>query len=234
MTIDEVAIDFLIKCQYCNDAGVVHPRLPNGKPDYSETVPCRHCRSPQDIAQILGVSSMGSTLDSLKSVPGIVNAIKYARQLVTLKTEWKLMLLYGINGNGKTHILEGIAIALWDKGYYARIQTYPDFMANLKNTFDRDKKNDENTFEQIFKTTCNIPFLLLDDVGSAGSFTEFSQSQLERLILTRYRENSFTVLTTNRNIKELPLSVYSRFNDPAKARLVHNAAADYRPHNKKT
>lgn len=221
-----------INCLHCNDSRYVHPLLPDGKPDYGQVVLCRYCHTPEEIAALLGISSMDATLNNIKPVAGIESAVKTAKKLTSLKTTWKLMLIYGGNGNGKTHILEGIAIELWKKGYYTKVQTFPDFMGRLKDTFDREKSTEENTFEVIFSKVCYTPFLLMDDVGLAGSYTTFAQNQLERLILTRYRENLFTVMSTNRDLSELPPSVLSRFKDPMKATLVHNSAPDYRLHKK--
>lgn len=218
-----------VKCRYCNDARIVHPCQPDGKVDYSIVIPCHHCQSPESVCRALGISSLDATLDNLRPVLGLELPLKYARQLVTLKTAWQLFLIYGNNGNGKTHILEGIAIELWNKGIYARVRTFPDFMGQLKQTFDRCKDSTDQTFNEIIKSVCTMPFLLMDDVGLADSYTAFSQAQLERIIVARYRSNIFTVMTTNRDLSEMPNSVRSRFSDTVKARLVHNAAKDYRP-----
>jgi len=170
---------------------------------------------------------MDSTFDTIKPAKGIEEALKYSKQIATLKTTWKLMLIYGINGNGKTLLLEAIAIELWKRGIFSRVQTFPDFMGQLKNTFERSK--DDPTFNETIERVCNMPYLLMDDVGQADSYTDFSKRQLERIMLARYRQELFTVMTTNKDLTELPDMVRSRFSDTEKARLVHNAAEDYRP-----
>jgi DNA replication protein DnaC len=221
--------DFTIKCRYCNDAGIVHPIDETGKPDYSKTIPCRECADQERVRLSLGVSSMNKTFETFLPEKGTANALKAARLVASLRTRWKMLLIYGPWGNGKTHLLEAITIELWKRGLFARIQTFPDLMGRLKDTFERDKGQREQTFNDIIKSVYTLPYLLVDDVGSAGSFTPFSLAQLERVVLYRYRENLFTVLTTNLDISKIPEFIISRFSDAEKARLVLNNGEDFRP-----
>lgn len=220
-----------IKCPHCRDGQFLHPLLEDGKPDYSTVVPCRYCMSTETIRRSLGISSLDSTFDNFKIVEGAEDAFKAAKLIATLETNWKLLLIYGRWGNGKTHLLEAIAITIWNKGMSARIHTFPEFMERLKDTFDCNR-DDDDSFKNIMAQFCSVPFLLLDDVGVAGSFTPFSLSQLERIMLSRYRDNLLTVVTTNLDKDELPRFVISRFNDAEKARMVLNEAEDYRPKKK--
>jgi DNA replication protein DnaC len=226
---DPDATDFTIKCRACLDAGRVHPRLENGKPDYQNTIPCRACQTPEKIAHSLGVSSMDATFENIRPKKGMEAALSAARQIATLQTDWKMLMIYGGWGNGKTRLLEGIAIELSKKGLYVHIQTFPEFMGQLKNSFERAKDSNDPTFNAIIERVCNMPHMLMDDVGQADSYTDFSKQQLERIMLARERQNLFTVMTTNKDLSELPNMVRSRFSDKAKARLILNAAPDYRP-----
>ena len=181
------------------------------------------------ICRSVGVSSLESTFENFKPVKGTEDALEAAKLIATLETEWKLLLISGAWGNGKTHLLEAIALTLWGAGYSAHIETFPDFVSNLKGTFDRSRDSDSPSFNELMDWMCNRPYLLLDDVGAAGSFTPFSLEQLERIILARYRADLFTVITTNLDQEELPRFVTSRFSDASKSRMVLNKAEDYRP-----
>ena len=194
--------------------------------------------TPKDICFSLGISSLESTFANFKMAKGAEDAFKAASLIATLETEWKLLLIYGGFGNGKTHLLEAVALAIWNRGYKVRIQTFPDFVSKLKGTFDKTADTEDTSFNALMANLCNTPYLLLDDVGTAGSFTPFSLDQLERIMLARYRGNLFTVLTTNLDIKYnpnypdrpiIPAFVISRFSDSEKARIVWNQAPDYRP-----
>lgn len=177
---------------------------------------------------------MDSTFENFLPVKGTENAFRAAKRIASLDTTWKLLLIYGTWGNGKTHLLEAIVLAMWDSGDTVKIRTFPDFVAGLKATFNRSKDPEHigRTFNGLIESLCKMPYLLLDDVGAAGSFTDFSLEQLERIILARYRDNLFTVITTNLNYDKLPKFVTSRFSDSEKARKVFNGAPDYRPEKK--
>lgn len=221
-------------CPVCRGGRFIHP-LMDGKPDYAKTIPCRHCMTPEDIRRSLGVSSLESTFKNFDVVEGAEDAYRAAMLISGMKTDWKLLLIYGTWGNGKTHLLEAIALTIWDAGEPVKIQTFPDFVAGLKATFDRSREPEHigPTFNDQMAALCNMPYLLLDDVGAAGSFTPFSLEQLERIMLARYRDNLFTVITTNLDYNLLPHFVTSRFSDSERARTVLNGAPDYRPKKKK-
>lgn len=187
------------------------------------------CMTDEKIKRFLGVSSTASTFENFKLEKGAEDAFKAAKLIASLDTRWKLLMIYGTWGNGKTHLLEAICLALWKKGISAPVRTFPDFMARLKGTFDKVKDSADSSFNDIMAAYCSMPHLLLDDVGSAGSFTPFSLSQLERIMLSRYRDNLFTVITTNVDYKNLPEFVTSRFSDAERGRIVKNGAVDYRP-----
>jgi len=171
---------------------------------------------------------MDSTFASFIAVPGSKLALQAAKAIASLKTDWKLLLIYGTWGCGKTHLIEAIALELWGKGVPVRVQTFPEFVDSLKATFDRVRYPEDTTFSDILYKMCSMPYLLLDDVGAAGSFTPWSLSQLERIILARYRDSIFTVITTNLSYDDLPPFVVSRFSDIDKGRIVMNEAADFR------
>ena len=215
-------------CAHCEDKGVVNLRRPDNSVDYAATVPCRHCISPEKLRQYLGVSSLDATFSNFKPVKGAEKALAAAQDLCSLATTWKLLLLYGTWVDWKTHLMESISLDLWSKGISARVLTFPAFIGSLKNTFDK-KELEGQSFDELINSVCVRPYLLLDDVGSADSFTSWSLSQLEKIMLARYRDNLLTVITTNMDYKKLPGFLVSRFSDAEKGRIVFNSAPDYRP-----
>lgn len=82
--------------------------------------------------------------------------------------------------------------------------------------------------EELLCNYCYAERLILDDVGMGGSGSEWEYGQLEEIIGVRYRERLFTILTTNRNLTELPERIVSRFNDPEVGRVILNSAGDFR------
>ena len=220
------SIKMTYQCEKCRDVGFLHPLTPDGKVDYGSTIPCRFCVTKERIQRALNVSSLDSTFKSFKAVTGTEDALKQAKAILHPATKWKMLLFYGLYGCGKTHLLEAISLELWDSGILAPIIIFPRLIGRLKNTFDT--KNPQ-LFEEVMERYCSQPYLLIDDVGAAGSFTPWSIAQLERIILARYRANLFTVFTTNLDLKDIPQFIVSRFSDPEKGRIVLNSAKDYRP-----
>ena len=87
----------------------------------------------------LNVSSLDSTFKSFKAVMGTEEVLKQAKAIIHPATQWKMLLLYGSYGCGKTHLLEAISLELWAMGVLAPIVTFPDLISRLKNTFDTKK-----------------------------------------------------------------------------------------------
>ncbi len=104
-------------------------------------------------------------------------------------------------------------------------------MGLLKSCMD---PNSHISLEAAIENYCTSKRAIIDDV--TGSAWEFEQ--LEKIIRLRYRENLFTILTTNLNImfdpkhpekQFIPERIISRFSDSEKGRLVLNRGEDYRP-----
>jgi len=170
----------------------------------------------------LGISSLKNTFEIFKPWPGTEKALATIKALALGKTTWKLALIYGGVGNGKTHLCEAAAIELYKAGYFCRVNTMDWMMSSLKRCLDPEPPD---TLDGLLRKYSYAEHLIIDDV--AGSVWEMEQ--LEKIIRARYRERLFTILTTNLDLKELPERVVSRFRDAEVARLVLNDGKDYRP-----
>jgi len=80
----------------------------------------------------------------------------------------------------------------------------------------------------LINSYCNAQRLIMDDVGMGGSGSDWELGQLEEIVVSRYHNRLFTILTTNRDLIELPERVVSRFRDGEVATLVLNEGEDYR------
>jgi DNA replication protein DnaC len=159
-------------------------------------------------------------------VKGTEKCLRACKALAAGKTDWKMLLIYGGVGNGKTHLLEALALELYSSGTFCRVFTFDKMMRYLRSCIG-DKQGPST--DEVLDLWCRGQRLIIDDVGVGGSDTAWSMKMLEEIILARYRDNLFTVLSTNADISELPERVISRFTDPDKARMVNNTAEDYRP-----
>ena len=173
----------------------------------------------------LGVSSLENTFERFKPVPGTEKALAAFKAIASGETDWKMLLCYGGVGNGKTHLCEATALSLYKTGLFCRVLTMDRMMGALKECIGAEQ---HISLEELQRNYCYAERLIIDDVGMGGSGTEWEYGQLERIIVTRDRQRLFTIMTTNRDLKELPERIVSRFEDPDKGRVVLNEGADYR------
>ena len=180
----------------------------------------------EELRKSLGVSSLENTFDNFKPIAGTKDALSAFKELAGGKTGWKMLLCYGGVGNGKTHLCEATAIELYKRGKFCRVLTMDKMMAALKESMGAEKVI---SLEDLVNNYSYTLRLIVDDVE--GTPWEFEQ--LEKIIRVRYHENLFTILTTNRDLTELPERLVSRFRDAEKGRVILNSAEDYRPEVKK-
>ena len=180
----------------------------------------------EELRKSLGVSSLENTFKNFRLVTGTREARDNFVLLTCGKADFKMLLCYGGVGNGKSHLAEATAIELYKQGIFCRVLTMDRMMAALKGCMDPDKSITQGELLSNYSYTER---LIVDDVEG----TEWEFEQLEKIIRIRYRENLFTILTTNRDLNELPTRLVSRFRDATKGRVVLNQGKDYRPDNKR-
>jgi len=158
-------------------------------------------------------------------VKGTEKALAAFKAMAYGKTNRRLLLCYGGVGNGKTHLSEATAIALYKRGLFARVMIMSKMMIALRATMNTKTFP---PYEWLLSTYCMAERLIIDDVGMGGSGSEWEYGQLEDIMIVRYRERLFTIMTTNRDITELPERIVSRFSDPDVGTVVLNKGLDYR------
>jgi len=95
----------------------------------------------------------------------------------------------------------------------------------LKGCMDPDSYISSDALLRLY---CTSRHLILDDVGMGGSGSEWEYGQFEEIVVHRYREKLFTIMTTNRDISELPERIVSRFREQGVGMIVLNEGEDYR------
>lgn len=171
------------------------------------------------------VASLDNTFENFKPAAGTEEALATFKDLAEGKTEWKMLLCYGGVGNGKTYLCEAAAIELYKRGLFCRVLTMARVMRALKECMRPEPRF---SYEELINNYCYADRLIIDDVGMGGSGSEWEYGQLEEIIVVRYHERLFTILTTNRDLTELPERVVSRFRDPDKGMIVLNQGEDFR------
>ena len=177
------------------------------------------------LRQSLGVSSLDNTFENFKPVAGTNHSLVAFKALAEGKVNQVMLLCYGSVGSGKTHLCEATSIALYKRGLFCRVLTMARVMRALKECMGSER---HTSYDELINNYCYAERLILDDVGMGGSGSEWEFGQLEEIIVARYREHLFTILTTNRDLTELPERIVSRFRDPDVGMVVLNSGEDYR------
>lgn len=223
-------------CAVCHGFGFIHPLLPNGKPDYSQVIYCqaegciesqkRMYESTEVYIKEKGVSKFNS-FDNFKPVLGAESTLEAFRDIAFNPNAPPLLLIYGVTGNGKTHLCEATIAQLLKRGVDCRLWTVADLISSLKASIS------ENTTELLMNKLKKLPALILDEWGqNYGSVWE--EQKLEEILIAREREGLITIVTTNLELDEFSERVVSRFRDASQARIILNKAPDYRPKKKES
>ena len=127
----------------------------------------------------------------------------------------KGLYLNGNFGYGKTYLVSAAFNELSKKGIKSAIIYWPEFLRNLKSSFDDD-------FKEKFEYIKKIPLLLIDDIG-AENVTNWSRDEILGTILQyRMEEGLTTFFTSNLNYEELEsaLSITKGKTDSLKATRI--------------
>ncbi len=152
--------------------------------------------------------------DDAKRVP----ILKYINTFVKNYTKGeyvKGIYLNGSFGSGKTYIISALFNDLAKKGYKSAIVYYPDFLVDLKSSFNTN-------YDEKFNFIKKVPLLLLDDIGAENVSNYNRDEVLGPILQYRMEEKLPTFFTSNLTIEELEnnLSITSNGVDKVKSRRI--------------
>ena len=218
-------------CLICKGAGFVHPLRENGSPNYAKAIPCSapNCllaniqayKRGEPFARMQGITQPRQTFDTFTPVPGTENALKYSKALAQGKSEFIWLLIYGGVGNGKTHLCNAVAQEALSCSINARLTSVADLFSHLRSSMDN------HSTDKLMIELKETFLLILDDWGvEYGS--DWEQAKFDELMTSRFANARPTVLSTNKDIANLPPRIKSRFEDKRLSRIAYNSAPDYR------
>ena len=108
----------------------------------------------------------------------------------------KGLFLTGSFGTGKTYLIAALFNELSKKGYKSTIIYYPEFLRNLKSSFNSDE---EEKFDYVKRS----PILLIDDIGAENCSGWNRDEVLSPILQYRMEEHLPTFFTSNFNLEEL-------------------------------
>jgi DNA replication protein DnaC len=223
----------VVSCKICNDAGYVRADVPLGHPSFGRIFPCE-CRvrveNERRVEELRRLSNLDAfhnrtfgTFDG--SVPGVDEAYKAAKEFAQKPNGWLFFL--GPCGTGKTHLAVAIALYAMERHKMSVLFTVvPDLLDHLRATFDPTQGV---AYDDRFNAIRNAQLLILDDLGTENT-TPWAKEKLYQIFNHRHNERLATVVTSNKDIRELDERIASRLLDRHLTRFVEIDAEDERLH----
>jgi DNA replication protein DnaC len=132
-----------------------------------------------------------------------------------------LLLLAGIPGTGKTHLLKAAGSELLERGESVLYRSDPDLMAQWRSAVGARE------VDEFFYDFSEVPWLLIDDFGVAA-LSDTGKEFLDRLIDHRWSAKLKTLVATNQTAEDIIPRVRSRFRDVETGLIVPIDAPDHR------
>lgn len=219
-------------CKICLDTGFVHPLMGNGKPDYSRVAPCKcqeeeiRLRKQLHLLRLceLPAGSEKLTLDSFDAYDWPLSVAKDAALQLSEPGGLKWLVLMAGPDRGKTHLAVAICRVWLDRGEPARYAYVPLLLDELRRGFSREASE---SYDQQFEFFCNVPLLVLDDLGVEKS-TDWVSEKLDTIVDYRYIRGLPLVVTTNKPMDELPVRIASRLQRFQPGKILVLDVAEYR------
>ncbi len=211
-------------CLICQDGHFVHPRREDGKPDYSQIVPCE-CSIErlrrQKLQAMLEMCELPPwtehmTFENFKVGPDLEEAYSAAFALAegTAVTNW-LTLFCDVN-RGKTHLLVAACRRRISQGKPARYAFVPRLLDELRSGF---RHEGNASYESRFDFFLNVPLLALDDLGTEHR-TDWVQERLDTIVDYRLMHGLALMVNTNLAIDELNFRIANRLRRHGKVIFV--------------
>ena len=225
-------------CPHCHGVGYLRDDLPVGHPNFGKVRPCtcqmenlqmqRALQLREDSnTEILG----GKTFDTFLSEgvspdPNIRatvhSAFERCRAFAEHPEKW--LLLTGTYGCGKTHLAAAIANQCLAHGKPVLFLNTPDLLDYLRETY---APSTASTYSERFDEIRTAPLLVLDDLGTESP-TNWAIEKLYQILNYRYNARLPTVITTNRELKDIDQRVASRLSDIEIVTALNILAPDFR------
>ncbi|MDY6957643.1 MAG: ATP-binding protein [Halobacteriota archaeon] len=209
-------------CLTCHDAKWISQQ--------GEPIPCPNCSGwdEEKIQRALEYSGIPGakrkcTFESFSPARGAEEAAENAHLLGADRAKFKLLLIYGGVGNGKTHLAYAAGLEAVQRGVSVRFIHVGELFSRMKLAFNVDKVSSEQILEEL--KICG--FLILDELGIEKD-SPWQQETLETLVNHRYANELPLIVTTNKAPKLLPIPIISRFGDTELSRMIANTAPNYR------
>lgn len=138
------------------------------------------------------------TFENFQARAGSEDMLAACRRFTQNEGAWSIALV-GLNGTGKSHMLEAIGREMLKQGLNVRYEFVSALIDRLRHTHEEDSKEDIADLMDWYK---RMYLLLLDDVG-AERLTPFGAEKVVELIEDRLQHESRLALATNLTYEEM-------------------------------
>jgi DNA replication protein DnaC len=226
-------------CPVCHGVGYVSDDLPVGHPQFGKV---RLCTCQLENAQLQRAAELradsntetlvGKTLENFlpegispdASVRASLRHAWEACRTFAARPESRWLLLTGTYGCGKTHLAAAVANQCLAHGKPVLFLNTPDLLDYLRAAF---APASEESYNDRFDEIRTAPVLVLDDLGTESP-TAWAIEKLYQLINYRYNARLPTVITTNRDLKDIDQRIASRLGDTEMVTQLTILAPDFR------
>jgi hypothetical protein len=211
-------------CPCCGGAGLVYPRLGNGKTDGTRFVECKCLTKTRDeviFDKRTGLNRSKTFKTFLQEISGTEKAFQFSKQLADGTAKYLFLTICGKFGSGKTHLAYAIGNLLFHRNFQVQMYPVQDLLSKMRMAMKDD------SLEFLVKRTKEIECLILDDYR-VEYHSDWATSRLEEIINYRYEVPLLTVVTTNNDMEQLPGAIASRLCDKNIGCVVVNSAEDFR------
>ncbi|HWQ12872.1 MAG TPA: ATP-binding protein [Roseiflexaceae bacterium] len=191
--------------------------MPFSHPDFGRLFPCACKRAEQEqkrARRLIEISNIGPFVEKTfasfnPTIHGVQRAYLRARAYAEHPRGW--LVLLGKYGVGKTHLAAAIANELLRNHYQVLFAVVPDLLDHLRSTFG---PNSEVEYDKRFEDIRDSHVLILDDLGTENA-SGWAREKLFQIINHRYNYAMPTVITSNRDPKDIDQRIFSRMSDRA-------------------
>lgn len=202
-------------CHICGGIGYYTLEVRYGDPNFGVLITCQ-CKQQEkeqrryhELERLSNLSGLrDKSFNSFdRSVPGVQRA--YARAVEYAQNPQGWFVLFGGYGCGKTHLAAAIAHGVLQQHIPVLFSVVPDLLDHLRSTFG---PSSETAYDQQFELVRDVPLLVLDDLGTENT-TGWAREKLYQIMNHRYNYALPTVITSNRDPKDIDPRILSRMMD---------------------
>ncbi|MEP7355871.1 MAG: ATP-binding protein, partial [Anaerolineales bacterium] len=223
---------------HCHGLGYLREDVPPGHPNFGRLTPCvcqidnmsavqaDKLRHDSNTETLLGKTFDTFLPDGVSPDPAIRATVRMAfersRMFAENPKQW--LLLTGTYGSGKTHLAAAIANHCLANGQPVLFLNTPDLLDHLRAGF---APGADGSYTERFEEIRTAPVLVLDDLGTESP-TAWATEKLYQLLNYRYNAQLPTVITTNKDLKDIEPRVASRLSDAEMVSNLNVLAPDFR------